>query len=99
MPPSRPRELALAAEHGRFDGVERLGRIGSGDGADGSRLQLLELGAERGDVHDGLDARRYADLATSAMRANVAASRTPMSARLLRSSSTPAVLRPLMSVP
>ena len=63
------------------------------------RLQLLELGVERSDVHDGLDARRYADLATSAMRANVAASRAPISARLLRSSSTPADLRPLMSLP
>ena len=41
--------------------------------------------------------RRYLARATSAMLANVAASRTAMSARILRSSATPAVLRPLIS--
>ena len=62
-------------------------------------LEVVELGLERGDVHDGLVARRYWDLATSAMRAKVAASRTQMSARTLRSSVTPADFRPLTSVP
>ena len=62
-------------------------------------LEVVELDLERGDVHDGLGARRYWDLATSAMRAKVAASRTQMSARILRSSATPADFRPLMSVP
>ncbi len=44
-------------------------------------------------------AGRYWDLATSAMRVKVAASRTQMSARILRSISTPADLRPLTRLP
>ena len=41
---------------------------------------------------------RYLALATSAMLANVAASRTAMSARTLRSRATPACLSPLISL-
>ena len=92
-------QLALAPEDGGLDRVERVRRGGRRDGGHGPDLELVELGLERGDVHDGREARRYWDLATSAMRANVAASRTQMSARTLRSSATPADFRPLMSVP
>jgi len=84
---------------GGLDRVQTLGRGGRCDGSHGARLQIVESDLERSDVHDGLEARRYWDLATSAMRAKVAASRTQISARILRSSATPADFRPLMSVP
>ena len=92
-------QLSLAAEDAGFDRVQALRRSRSRDGGHGARPEVVELDLERGDVHDGLRARRYWVLATSAMRAKVAASRTQISARILRSNATPADLRPLMSVP
>ena len=92
-------QLTLAPEDPGLDGVERGRRVGSRDGGQRAGAQSLECGLERGDVHDGLGARRQRLLATSAMRAKVAASRTQISARTLRSSSTPADFRPLMSDP
>ena len=92
-------QLALAAEDSRLDRVER--------GRDRpprwprARAPRSASSWARNDARSttGWRARRYWAFATSAMRANVAASRTAMSARTLRSRATPAALRPLMSLP
>ena len=98
MPPRSVAQLALAAETPVSTASSASGVAAAAMAASARVAQRVELGAERGEVHDGRRRRRYWALATSAMRANVAASRTQMSARTLRSSATPAAFRPLMSV-
>ena len=63
--PSSVAQLALAAEDGGVDRLERVRRIGRRDGRDGARsCELLEPRAEGRDVH----ARRRAHVATGPWR-------------------------------
>ena len=88
-------QLTVAAQVRRLDAHRaRRGRQRARP-REGATAQVVELLGEGRQVHGGWC--RYLARATSAMLAKVAASRTAMSARTLRSRTTPAFLSPLMS--
>ena len=90
--PLRPRKSASTAV--RRSGVSDAAMAASARRRSESSCAWNEARSMAGGL-----ARRYWARATSAMRENVAASRTQMSARTLRSMITPASLRPWMSLP
>ena len=90
-------QLTLAAEVGRSRPASSSAGSSASATAASARPRRSSSWAEK-DSRSTAKLRRYLDRATSAMLANVAASRTAMSARILRSSSTPADFNPLMSL-
>ena len=98
-----PRQRCAARPCGRGSRPRRVagvaGSAACGDRRERSARSAVELRGERSSRSTVGRVSRYGPCATSAMRANVAASRTAMSARILRSMATPARFSPLMNLP